>query len=65
MSEVLDRIENRGREQGIKQGEMRQAKKVAFRMVKKGIPIEDIAEIVEQDVCTVSLWVQNIDAETE
>lgn len=65
MSEVLDRIENRGREQGIKQGEMRQAKKVAFRMVKKGIPIEDIAEIVEQDVCTVSLWVQNMDAGTE
>lgn len=40
MSEVLDRIENRGREQGIKQGEMRQAKKVAFRMVKKGFQLK-------------------------
>lgn len=69
MSEVLDRIENRGREQGIElgieQGDINRAKKDAFRMSKKGISIEDIADIVEQDIGTVSLWIQDMSSVIE
>lgn len=64
MSEVLDRIENRGREQGIKQGELNNAKKVAFRLNRKGLPIEDIADVVETDINTVSSWLQSMSEDT-
>lgn len=68
MSEALDRIEKRGIEQGIKQGikqgirqgEMNYAKKVVFRLNKKGLPIQDIADVVEMDINTVSFWIQNM-----
>ena len=68
MSEALDRIEKRGIEQGIKQGikqgirqgEMNYAKKVVSRLNKKGLPIQDIADVVEMDINTVSFWIQNM-----
>lgn len=69
MCEVLDRIENRGREQGIeqgiKQGEINNAKKVAFRLNRKGLPVEDIADIVEFDINIVSSWIQSMSADAE
>lgn len=69
MCEVLDRIENRGREQGIvqgiKQGEINNAKKVAFRLNRKGLSMEDIADVVETDINTVSLWIQSMSGDAE
>ncbi len=64
MCEVLDKIENRGRQlgikQGIEQGDMNRAKKVAFRLKQKGLPVEEIAEVVETDVNTVFSWIHNM-----
>lgn len=72
MNEVLDRIENRGIEigiergikrgieRGIEQGDRNRAKKVAFRLKRKGLPIEDIADVVEMDISTVASWIQNM-----
>lgn len=68
MCEVLDKIENRGRQlgikqgikQGIEQGDMNRAKKVAFRLKRKGLPVEEIAEVVETDVNTVFSWIQSM-----
>ncbi len=56
MCEVLDRIENRG----IEQGDLNRAKKVAFRLDMKGLPIEEIADVVETDINTVSSWIQGM-----
>ncbi len=56
MCEVLDRIENKGREQG----DMNRAKKVAFKLNKKGLSLEDIADILEINTDTVSSWLQNM-----
>ncbi len=61
MSEVLDRIEKKG----IEQGDINRAKKDAYRMKIRGMSIEDIADIVEQDIGIVSLWIQNMETEAD
>ena len=53
MCEVLDRIEKRGREEGIKQGIER-----TIRMIyKKGYSVEQISEIVEMPEKAVKMIV--------
>ncbi len=79
MSEALDRIENRGRKlgiaqgisqgiaqgisQGIAQGDIRRAKNVALRLYTRGLPVDDIADVLEADTDTVSSWIQGMAGE--
>lgn len=79
MSEALDRIENRGRKlgiaqgisqgiaqgisQGITQGDIRRAKNVALRLYTRGLPVDDIADVLEADTDTVSSWIQGMAGE--
>lgn len=52
MCEVLDKVEQRGKEIG----EMRKAKKAAANMKAKGYSNKEISEIVEVDIEIIDRW---------
>ena len=54
MCDVLDAIEKRGAES--------RAKKDAIRMYRKGIDVDDIAEIIETDTETILAWLNEAGA---
>lgn len=47
MCDVLDRIENKGIQQGIQQGRTEQKAQIILNMYQKGLPLEQIAELVD------------------
>ena len=63
MCEVLDRIENKGREEGIKEGELKATREIALSLVSMGLPIETVAQAAHVSVELVEQWV-NAEAAT-
>lgn len=63
MCEVLDRIENKGREEGIKEGELKATREISLSLVSMGLPIETVAQAAHVSVELVEQWV-NAEAAT-
>ena len=56
MCEVLDRIENRGIQQGIEQGRMQEKKENALTLHKLGMNEEFIAQALKVSVEVIRQW---------
>ena len=57
MCEVLDRIEKKGREEGIEQGILTERERMIRMIYKRGYSVEQISEIVEMPEQAVKLIV--------
>ena len=53
------------RQEGREEGRIRQAKKTAVNMRKRGSSLDEIAEILELPADTIRTWVKEADALTE
>ena len=64
MCDVLDAIEQKGIDKGIGigfgQGDEARAHRDAFRMHQKGIPLEDIADIMDLNEDTILSWLDEM-----
>lgn len=66
MCDVLDRVENKGREEGrkagikegIKEGELKATREIAVSLVSMGLPIETVAQAVHVSTEIVEQWVR-------
>lgn len=58
MCEVLDRIENKGREKGIKEGELKATREISLSLVRMGLPIETVAQAAHVSIELVEQWVK-------
>lgn len=46
-----------GREEGRKEGDIERAKKTARNMLNRGIPLQDVAEVLELPIETIKIWI--------
>ena len=66
MCDVLDRVENKGREEGrkagikegIKEGELKATREIALSLVGMGLPIETVAQAAHVSIELVEQWVR-------
>ncbi len=56
MCKELEELIKSGEERGIAIGEQKKQKSIATKLLQMGIPMEQIAEVVEANVATVSIW---------
>ncbi len=54
MCDVLDRVENKGREEG----ELKATREIAVSLVSMGLPIETVAQAVHVSTEIVEQWVR-------
>lgn len=57
MCDVLDRIELKGRREGIQEGELMATKKMVISFAAMGFPIEKIAEAAKVDAELIKQWI--------
>ena len=56
MCEVLDKIETRGIEKGLQEGELKAKREMARSLAGMGMPAERIAQAAKVDVEVVRQW---------
>ncbi len=56
MTQVGKMLMDEGREEGRKEGDMDRAKKTALNMLKRGDPLNDVAEILELPADLIKAW---------
>ena len=54
MCDVLDRVENKGREEG----ELKATREIAVSLVSMGLPIETVAQAAHVSIELVEQWVR-------
>lgn len=58
MCEVLDRIENKGRQEGIKEVKLKATREISVSLVGMGLPIETVAQAAHVSIELVEQWVR-------
>ncbi len=47
---------HKGYDSGVSAGEMKRARETAYRLKDKGMPIDEIAEMIEIGISTIQEW---------
>ncbi len=56
MTQVGQMLMDRGRQEGIQQGELNKSKKVALKMLRQGAGVNDVSELLELPVSVIQSW---------
>jgi len=60
MCQITEKFMQEGIELGNKEGERKKAKEIALNLAKRGIEIEAIAEIVNENIFLVKQWLDGV-----
>ena len=65
MCEISEMIFNEGKNEGHNEGRAEKAKETAFVLQERGLPVEEIANILRESIQQVQDWLLPVDSMTD